>query len=440
MLRRASMRAGHAWKGGLAALITCVLSTATLGQITGGLDLSLVARRIPTTVDGEIKTDTPSEFTSMELAIRSELEVIFLTGFIDPQVKAAINTAGLEHFVFLGPLSLNSVEVLELPLKDVALLPEVWIAVPFESVVDVSNLSNSVVIPPGDPLFVSARVTLKASALGFDIEHLLMLEDVNYPQPGSSFDPLSYDLTNQDFAMGSLTSINWRANAGVSMQLKLGLAASSSAKAIKGHSGSGKVTPDSSFLRINVSGFSLGRASLLGIGAQDVAFGTSFSASTGTEEIIHSTISISGPAWEGTTLSMSISFGALPSSPSVSSILLSATTGPFKVGIALDTLEITGLSANCSGTLNLGAIGGSWGVNATGIDRGLTGLSFRLMLSQGTFSSSTSISFSQRGDGFGFASWGNTLTLRFSPAMLSVRVTFGRNGLTQASISTSVTF
>jgi len=434
------MRVRHAWSVLLAVLIACVVSSASLGQITGGLDLSVVARRIPTTIDGEIKTDTPSEFTSLEFAIQSELDITLQTGFIDPQLMAAINTAGLEHFVFLCPFSFEDATVLELPLEDVALLPEVWVAVPFESVVDVNNLANSAVIPPGDPLFVSARATFEASVFGFDIQHLVMLEDVNFPEPGSSFDPLAYDHTNQEFAIGNLTSISWRASTGASMRLNLGLAASSGAKAIKGHSASGKVTPDNSFLRITVGGIALGQASLLGIGIQDVTFGTSFSVSTGTDEVIHSTITISGPAWEGASLGMSISFDALPSAPTMSSIVLSATSGPFRIGIALDTLEITGLSASCSDTLNLGAIGGSWEVSASGIDRGLTGLSFRLQLSQGTFSTNTSITFSQRGDDFGFASWSNVLTLRFSPAMLSARVTFGRNGLTQAAISTNVSF
>jgi len=434
------MRVGHAWRSGLVALIVCALSTAAVGQITGGLDLNIVARRIPTTVDGEVKTDTPSEFTSLEFAIQSELDITLLTGFIDPQIKAAVNTAGLEHFVFLSPFSFEDATVLELPLENIGLLPEVWVAVPFESVVDVNNLANSSVIPPGDPLFVTARATFEVSVFGFDLEHLVMLEDVNYPAPGSSFDPLSYDHADQRFAVGNLTSISWRASTGASMRLNLGLAASSGSKAIKGHSASGKVTPDSSFLRITVGGISLGQASLLGIGVQDVTFGTSFSVSTGTEEVINSTISISGPAWDGASLGMSISFAALPSVPTMSAITLSATSGPFKISLALDTLEITGLSASCSGTLNMGAIGGSWDISASGIDRGLTGLSFRLMLSQGTFSANTSITFSQSGDNFGFASWSNVLTLRFSPAMLSARVTFGRNGLTQAAISTSVSF
>lgn len=434
------MRVGHAWRVLLAVLLVWVASAATLGQITGALDLSIVARRIPTTVDGEIKTDSPSEFTSLEFAIQSELDITFLTGFIDPQIKAAINTAGLEHFVFLSSLSFEDATVLDLPFENVGLLPEVWVAVPFESVVDVNNLANSSVIPPGDPLFVTARATFEASVYGFNIKHLVMLEDVNYPAPGSSFDPLSYDNTDQEFAVGHLTSVSWRASTGASMRLNLGLAASSGSKAIKGHSASGKVTPDSSFLRITVGGISLGQASLLRIGVQDVTFGTSFSVSTGTDEVIRSTVSIAGPAWAGASLGMSISFGALPGPPTMSAITLSATSGPFKLSIALDTLEISGLSASCDGTLNLGAIGGSWGVNVSGIDRGLTGLSLRLQLSQGTFSTNTAITFSQRGDDFGFASWSNVLTLRFSPAMLSARVTFGRNGLTQASISTSVMF
>ena len=420
----------------IAAILIVLVTLPAHAQLSGRIDLDMIGRRIPTTVTGEIKLDTPSEFTMFELAIASKLDLTVRTGFIDPHVQAAINTAGLEHFVFTTPMQFDG--PLLFGFDDVGLVPEIWIAVPFENVVDVNNLPNSVMIPPGDPLLATARVTFSTSIAGFDLEQILMLDDVNFPSPSGSFDPLFYRHTDQDFHLGVLTQARWRANGGFSMNVQVGLSASSSSKSIKGHSSKGQVTPDNSFLRISVGGIRLATFSLFGVGEQAVVLGTSFAVSTGTDETYNTTVSISGPLWKGTTVSTSISFASSP--PTVSQIRLSVDGGPFRLAIALDTLEILGLSASCGDSLNLGSISGSWSLSLTGLERGLTGMAVRLSLGQGGFSTDTSITFSERGDDFGFASWSTKLIFRFSPAVVSAQVTFGRYGLTRAAISTSVSF
>jgi len=47
--------------------------------------------------------------------------------------------------------------------------PELWFAVPFESVTDVNNLPNAAVIPPGDMLFAQARLEARGKAGEFDV-------------------------------------------------------------------------------------------------------------------------------------------------------------------------------------------------------------------------------------------------------------------------------
>jgi hypothetical protein len=420
------------------SLSVALMTANAWGQMKGQLDLDFIARRIPTTLTGEIKLDTPSEFTMLEFAVASRLDLAWKSGFIDPRVRAAINTAGLEHFVLSSPFNFGALPLVQARLDKFTLVPEVWVAVPFENVTDVNNLPNSVVIPPGNPLFVSARATVSFSVGGFDIEHLVMLDDVNFPGPSGSYDPLFYNTSDQNFGVGSLTSASWRASLGFSMRAEVGLSASTANKSIKGYSARGKVTPDSSFLRLGVGGIRLPSTSLLGVGIQDVRLGTSFSIATGTDATFGTTISISGAAWEGTSISMSISLSSTP--PTASAISLSVTEGPFTVGVALDSLDITGLSARCGNSLNLGPISGSWSLSASGIERGLTGLAFSLSLAQGIFSTNTSMTFSQRGETFGFASWSNKLIFRFSPAVVSVQVTFGRYGLTRAAVATSVSF
>ncbi len=419
-------------------LSVIVLTVAAFGQLTGRLDLDVVARRIPTTLTGEIKLDTPSEFTMLEFAVVSKLDLTLRTGFIDPRIKAAINTAGIEHFILSSPFKFGELPFYEVRLDEFTLVPEVWVAVPFENVTDVNNLPNSVIIPPGDPMFVSARATFSASVGGFDIEHLVMLEDVNFPSPSGSYDPLYYYQYEQEFAVGSLTTASWRARIGLSMRAQVGLSASSAGKSVKGHSAKGRVTPDSSFINVGVGGIRLASISLFGVGLQDVVLGTSFSVATGKDETFRTTINISGGAWEGTNLSMSITLTTTP--PTVSALMLTVTEGPFRLSIALNELAVEGLSASCGDSLNLGSISGSWALSASGIERGLTGLAFRLALAQGIFSTDTSITFSTRGDDFGFASWSSKLSFRFSPAVVSVQATFGRYGLTRAAVSTSMSF
>jgi len=430
-------------RGGVrGALAGCLIATLAAGgvwgQVTGRLDLGLVARRIPTTLTGEIKLDTPSEFTMLEFGIASKLDLTLRTGFIDPHLQAAVNAAGLEHFVMSAPMNLGALPLFGAQLDKLVLVPEVWVAVPFENVTDVNNLPNSVVIPPGKPLFVSARTTVKAAIGGMTVEHLMMLEDVNFPGPSGAYAPLYYRHSDQLFGVGSLTSLSWRTDLGFSMSAQLGLSASSAGRSIKGHSASGSVTLGSSFLRMSVGGIRLTSISLFGVGIQDVTLGTSFSVSTGTSEAFSTSIVISGGAWEGSSISLSITLTSTP--PTVSDLVLRVTQGPFTLGIALDRFDVTGLSASCGGALNLGSVSGSWSLRASGIERGLTGLAAALSLAQGVFSANTSVTFSQRGEDFGFSSWGNQLTFRFSPAVVSVQVTFGQYGLTRAAVVTSVSF
>ena len=420
------------------SVVLLLLALPAVGQLTGRLDLGVIARRIPTTVTGEIKLDTPSEFTMLEFAVASKLDLTLRTGLIDPRVKAAVNTAGIEHIVALSPIGFGNLSFYEVWLDEFTVVPEIWFAVPFEYVTDVNNLPNSVIIPPGDPRFVSARATLSASVGGFNVEHLVMLEDVNFPSPGGSYGPLYYPQTASRIAVGSLTTVSWRASIGFSMSAQLGLSASAASKSVKGHSAKGSVTPDSSFLRISVGGIRLAQGALFGAGVQDVMLGTSFSVATGTDERFATTVSISGTVWENTTISSSISLSTNP--PAIDSILLTVTRGPFRMGISLNELDIEGLSASFGNSLNLGAISGSWALSATGIEQGLTGLAMRLALAQGIFSTNTSITFSTRGEEFGFASWSSSLNFRFSPAVVSVQATFGRYGLTRAAVTTSMSF
>ncbi|HUT87533.1 MAG TPA: hypothetical protein VMX15_05570, partial [Candidatus Heimdallarchaeota archaeon] len=188
----------------LIALLT-IGGCAVFGQISGRFGLDLVARRIPTTLTGEIKLDTPSEFVMLEFAIASNLVLNASFGFADLNIDAVVNTAGPEHCVIKAPINLGDLPFYEIQFDKLSIVPEMWFAVPFEAVTDVNNLPNSVIIPPGDIMFVKARVTLSTSISGFSIKTLAMLDDINFPNPGSSYTPLYYPVQSQSFAVGGIT-------------------------------------------------------------------------------------------------------------------------------------------------------------------------------------------------------------------------------------------
>jgi len=414
---------------------------AVQGQLSGRFGLNLAARRVPTTLTGEIKLDTPSEFVMLEFAIASDLILNASLGFADLSVDAVVNAAGPEHFVFKTPMDFGGLPFYELTFDRLTIVPELWFAVPFEAITDVNGLPNSQVIPPGDILFVKARVTLTTSIAGFTVTHLAMLDDINFPNPGTSHEYLFYNpytVQSQSFALGGLTSVSWRAQAGVSVRADIGVEAQRAGSSVKGYSAVGKVVPDYFFATVSVGGIHLGDLQLYGTEFQTVQLGTSFTYATDKDAALRTGITLSGILMENVRISGSVTL--TPSPPAFGGASLSISADPFRLSFALDTIELTSLSASVSSSLNLGPMVGSFGVSATGIERGLSGLSMRLSLAQGIFSAGTSLSFATRGEQFTFASWGTTLTFRFSPAVVSVQVTFGRYGLTRASVSSGVAF
>ena len=419
------------------AIVGLVVAGATsFGQLSGQFGLDIIARRIPTTETDEIKLDTPSEFAMLEFGIASNLDVKIGCGFADFTIDAATNMAGPEHLVAVGAAKVEDLEAYGIKLDELSLVPELWFAVPFESVVDVDNLPTSVVIPPADPLFVTLRVAASWSYAGWSVKELLMFEDINFPEPGSSFASLYYPVQSQSFAWGSLTHVSWRAPVATSIAGVLGLSAAQAQTNVKGYSAVGSVEPGNLFVTLSVSGICLGDlhyGSFTLRNAQVGASGT-FTPTQTPSASVHFSGSLSDEASIAASLTL---FGP---GPQLGGITLSLAYGPFQTAIALDQFDVTGLSASAGTSLNLGGMTGAFNVSATGLERGLTGLAMRLALTQGLFSAGTSVAFAQRGDDFGFASLGTQLTFRLPPGVISIQATFGRYGLTRAAFSAGVTF
>ena len=442
--KRRRLRAIWIGRSFLSAVVCLVVvGLAASGQFSGRFGLDFVARRIPTTLTDEIALDAPSEFAMLEFGIYSNLDIMADCGFGDLRLDMGTNMAGPEHAVGIADLQLAPITIGGALFEDIHAVGEMWFAVPFEGATDVNNLPNSVVIPYGDPLFVAARFTASFECSGFKTRCLFMLQDVEFPNPGASYTPLFYGRADQDFGLGSILTTSWSSPLGSSLNLSMGFNATQSATIIKGYSASGRVdsgecTPDWGNYFLN--------AAVGGIPFCDVpfAFGTltdahvGFALSVSTTQSLSGTVSFSAKVTED--VGFSTSFTLFKDPVTSTGLSISGSLGCFDFGMSLDKLALTSLSAGCNTPFSAGAVTGSFGVSATGLDKGLTGLSTRLSVSQGLFSAGANVAFAQRGSHFGFASLGTQFAFRIPPGTISIQATFSRYGLTRAGMSTGVSF
>ena len=428
----------------IAAAILAVTSASALAEvgISGQFGLSIAVRRIPSTLSGDIVLDTPTEYAELEFAIASDLNLKIDGGFASALVDAVVNMAGPEHAVLLGDIPIEELNLYGVVVDKLRFVPELWFAVPFESVTDVNNLPNSAVIPPGGALFVTARLTSTFAVGGFSLKHLVMLQDVEFPNPGAAFttppigEPILYEATDQDFDIGSILYASWRSQVGYSASATLGLNASQASTAVKGYSAVGRVVPGNWFASGSLGGIKLNSLTGAVDWLTDAQIGVGFTVST--TQTMSGTVSFSARVFGG--MAVGASLGLFANAGSFSGVSLSGSVGCFGFGIALDELALTSLSARYNTPLDLGTMKGAFSISATGLEKGLTGLSMRLSLTQGLFSAGTSVAFAESDHKFRFASMATQLTYRLSPGVISIQATFSRYGLTRAAIGTGVTF
>lgn len=419
-----------------AAILVGLAGGVAVAQVSGRFGLDLVARRIPSSLTDDLVLDTPSEFAVLQFGLASYLDLTFKGDFVRLSLDAATNMAGPEHAVAIGELDIAPFPLAGLSFEDVHLACEMWFAVPFEAVTDVNNLPNSVVIPPADPLFVTARLITSFTVAGFRVKHQLMVLDVDFPNPNAEFAPLFYEATDQDFSCGSFLAVSWSAQLGLSLSLTLGCDASLASTSVKGYSAGGRVDPGNWFLNGSASGIRLCDLPIGFAVLTNCQIGISFSVSS--LQTLSASLAFSARVMEGVGLSASMTL--LRGPHEIRGLNLSGSLACFQFGMSLEKLEVTSLSMGCNTPFSLGATTGSIDVRLTGLERGLTGISSRLTIAQGVFSASTSVAFAQRGSRFGFGSLSTQLTFRFSPGTLSFQATFGRYGMTRASTSVGVTF
>lgn len=420
----------------IAFLLSVVVGIPALGAVSGRFGLEFAVRRIPSTLTGDIVLDTPTEYAELEFAVASDLNVRVDSGFASLLVDATVNMAGAEHMVIMGDLPIKDLSLYGIVIDKLRFVPEVWVATPFGSVTDVNNLSNSTVIPPGSALFATGRISTTCTIGGFTVKHVAMLQDINFPKPGASYTPPdTYTASDQDFAVGSLLYTSWRSQAGYYANMTLGLNAGQSGTSVKGYSAAGTVDPGNWFVSGSIGGIKLGEFTRGADWIADPQIGLSFVAST--TQTMSGTVGFSARVYG---MAIGASLGVFSNAGAFSGISLSGTAGCFHFALGLDELKLTSLSARFSTPLDLGTMRGSFTTSVTGLEKGLTGLSMRLSLTQGLFSAGTSVSFADSSYGFRFASLATQLTYRLSPGTIALQAIFSRNGLTRAALTTGVAF
>ena len=224
-------------------------------SLSGNTTINLSAIPIPCTELPEFKGQkqtndysgdpgAPCERTvfswDLDIALR------FTLGFGDHRelwLDAAGGFAGFEHVVIGGRGFLGEVVV----------KPEVWLAVPFESIT-VLGLPNAAIIPPGEMLFAAAQIQADWKVDIFRIRWTSVFQDINFPNPGSDFpDGSSYDAHDQNFAMGTVANVSTTVAGDIGVNLQVGLGAEPGAFRVKGYSTSVRAVPGRFYARVSVS-------------------------------------------------------------------------------------------------------------------------------------------------------------------------------------------
>lgn len=427
-----------AWTGwGLAA-------SPGLGILSGSTSVSLTGFPLPCTIVDEIKLDTPCERTVFAWDL--ELGIVLKCSF-DPLTVTLDTVFGIPGFEYVvaglngkwGAFTLNS---------------ELCFAVPYESVIDVNNLPNMAVIPPGDLLFAQLRVEAAGSFSGVAIRWIAVFQDINFPNPGADYNPPGapdyYRASDQNFALGSVITLSSDLAPGVPLTIQMCLGAEPGSFSVKKHSTSGKANPDAMYLTISLSNIPFpcpwcgGPFSNLRLGISARIQPKDNPATPYTDPFISLTGSASLTLFEKANVSTSFTLG----------ITTGITWGGISVNVPTDFGTIN-LQFDSSGgfsgasiyfsyrhQFSYGPTSGSCSASATAtLDKGVTGASLALSLNQGLFTSSYGLSYALRSDkGLSFAGLNVRFGLNLSPVQIGFLLVFGRGGLAQFGVTIGYVF
>jgi len=395
-------------------------------DISGTYQLDTVFVPIPATLVDEIQLDTPAELTVFKVGIESTLDLSVTFWDAVVHLNTAMNIAGLERFI----LDMTA------PLGPLLLKPEIWFAVPFETVMDINHFTNWVVVPPGDLMFVKARITAEADILGVDVNNLLMIEDVTFPDPGADFGPLEYETFDQTFHVGDILTVTTDPYPGITLTSTTLFCASLATNAVKGWSARGSVCPTSSLC----DDFCFNqRLSLTGLEYCGVSLWFTLGINPCDEPILELS---GGGAMSGLwSLDLSSAFSLFPldiSGFSFQTTLCDVIDASIQLG---EDFSFQSASLRSQANIDTGIMQGSAFSSCTLIaGEGLTALSLGASLTHGTISGSLNWAFCKQNEEIRLGSVTSRLQFRFAPAAISTSLVFGRRGLVRATLSGVLSF
>ena len=394
-------------------------------NVTGRYGIRVDILPVPVTLIDEIKLDTPAELTLLKFGVENSLNLAIRFCDLLFLLDGSINIAGLERVIL----------EMDVPLGPVSIHPEMWFAVPFETVTDINHFTNWVVIPPGDLLFVKTRWTFETDYSGIHFENLLMLEDVNFPDPGRDFEPLFYPEQSQSFRVGNILTLTAEPCPGITLTSVTMYCADQGTNRVKDHSASGRVLPECDLCECSQFSETI---SLHGLEYCGFPYWVSLRFDPRLDPIMQLMGGGSFILYDLYTISGSFSFFPLSLGGLYLHLESDCMTATFQVA---NDFAFTGASLDFSADLEK-----SWGrmtfrgagtISAQG---SLTTFSLGSTLSSGTISASFSSSFSEQQDRYRLSAIRSALSMTMSPLQFSASIVFGRTGLTQATISAGVVF
>lgn len=454
-------REGRMVRGSLGSVLQCIfgrlsiillvsfglilsLDHAARADITGTSRIDFFMEPISCTVVGEIKLDTPCEKTILTFDIESVLAVNVSVSGLSMTLNSAMGIAGLEHLIVVGNATIGSVDV----------IPELWLAAPFQSVIDINNNLNIVLILPGNLMFVKKRFTTVFNLAGVSIRNLAIFEDVTFPNPGAVYGVVDCDgdglpegtcvhgiQTNpfdryqtQTFAFGDLLQVSAATPSGVSLLVDLGICATRDANVVKKFAAEGKVNPECAsqpkpdilfdFLSTSISGIPI---------APGVFASTAINCIKVTKCQLLSTLSVSGTGFPAISLSLLISelFNL-----SFSGITLQLDLGVLNAILSInDKFEFTGANFSFSSFFDRGGLIIRTLGNVNFVKpQGLVSAQLTVAAVLGTFNANHTLSLIRDpvAGGLKFGSFNVSMSKDVNPIRLTIALTYGKAGLTRA--------
>lgn len=427
-LSRIAVSGGSLFICSLVAVILIARSAVAVPvEFSGQYTLSAVVIPVSATLLGGTWIGTPAEFIYPRLGIESSLDLTASTGNWCLHANSAMNFTGFERLILDAGLCVGAI----------TLKPELWWAVPYETVIDDDSIVNSLVIQPGDMLFVKARMSFDFELGGVRFSDLLMIEDVRFPDPADEFTGSTYDVQSQSFHVGNILRLSVEPYPGVLLTSVTNMCAVAGSNDVKGWSASGSVSraatlcDDSSWFNETIS--------LSGLQYCGIPFWFSLSVDPFTSPIL--TLSGGGSFSGFGDLELSGGFSFFPLE--LSGFSFSGTwCDQIQLSVSLtEGFEFSSASMSSTASVQIGTMIGTISSSASySATSGLTGAGFAASVRQGAFSGGISVAIATESGNLVVSSVSPRLLFIAPPVSVSTTLMFTQSKLSRVVLTVGVIF